>query len=320
MGLSWAEIESGIYGQPQLSNQARIISEKEMRLFELVTPGEDFYLGKQAGDTIGFRLVGRISGTATTALSEYQKIPMVKPPTYDAQATAARYGIAVPWTGLREDLDRLDVEDTVIATLREHSARTHNALIYNALVAGRSFSYVALTASSGNFTTGGPSGTAAADFSAFHARKIKLNMTKNNVPFADAESYHAVISPTMYMGMFADSTAVTGFVDVKKYAADGADGLLNGEIGKYMSTRYIEDNDALPDAIGSGSAFGSGFFCGFDACREVPVYPMRLLANLNLGGDFGQQKAIAWVSLLAYKTVWIHSTHGQGAVVHYTTA
>lgn len=322
MGLAWADIEGGIYGNPELSKQARFQASLMTRFNELVTPADDFYLGKHSGDTIGFRLVGRLTGVGTTALGEYQKVPMVKPPTYDATAVVYRRGVAIPWTGVREDLDRLDVEDTVIHSLKEHSARTHNKLISDALTAGRSFTYVAKTATTNDINDDGTvTDQAAAAFSGWHARRIVKHLTKRNVPFADGKNYHAIISPTMKNDLLDDDKAVTGFVDVKKYAGGGADGILEGEIGTYMSTRFIEDNDstALPDEIGLNSNYGSGFWCGLDACREVPVYPMTLFANTNLGGDFAQQKAIAWLSMLTYKTVWIHATHGQGSVLHYTS-
>lgn len=322
MALSWAEIESGIYGNPELSLESRFVASKMTRLNELVTPGEDFYLGKQSGDTVGFRLVSGLTVDGTTALGEFQKIPMTKPTTYDATAIVYRRGVAIPWTGVREDLDRLDVEDTSVHALQEHSARTHNKLISDALIAGRSFCYTPTSSSAANFTTNGtPSGTMAANYSAFHARQITKQLLKYNVPHADGEYYHAAISPTMYMNLF-DDVGVNGFVDVKKYSPGGADGAMSGEVGTYMQVRYIVDNDsnALADGIGSGSAYGSGIFCGLDACREVVVYPMQLLVNMNLGGDFGQQKAIAWLSFLTYKTVWIYASHTQGVVLHYTTA
>lgn len=322
MSLSWAEIESGIYGNPELSKTSRFQASLMTRLNELVTPGEDFYIGKQSGDTVGFRLVSRITGTATTPLSEFQKIPMTKPTTYDATAVVYRRGIAVPWTGVREDLDRLDVEDTTIHALKEHSARTHNKLISDALIAGRSFCYVATGAATQSITDNGtPSGTAGANYSAYHARRIVNHLVKRNVPYADGSTYHAAVSPTMHMNLM-DDVGVNGFVDVKKYASGGAEGVMNGEVGTYMQTRYMVDNDSnsVADGIGTSSLYGSGFFCGLDACREVVVYPMQLLANMNLGGDFGQQKAIAWLSMLTYKTVWIYATHGQGSTLHYTTA
>lgn len=316
--LSWAEVDATTYGNPELSTKARFISDYEMALFDAVTPGEDFYLGKQSGDSVAFRLYGRISGTGTTPLTEFQKVPMTSIPSYVGSATVYRRGIAVPWTGLREDLDRLDTESSVVWGLRDHSARTHNELIYNELVASRSWCYNATTSSTYGFQETSPAGAAGAAFSLFHARKIALQLSKQNVPFADGKMYHAFISPTMHNNLF-DDTGANGFVDVAKYANAGADGILNGEVGKLMNVRYSVDNHIIPDAIGTGSAFGSGFFLGFDAVREVIVYPMQLLANMNLGGDFGQQKAIAWLSLLAYKVAWIKASHGQGTVVHYTS-
>jgi N4-gp56 family major capsid protein len=321
MSISWTELSGGIYVNPELSSQARHVAAYSTRLYDLVTPADDFFLGRKHGDTIGFKLFGRIAGTSETGLGEFQKIPMATMPQYEVTATVARRGIAVPWTGLREDLDRLSVEDAVIHGLKEHSQRTHEKVIYDALVAGRSFTYVALTASTQQVRTDGTViSSANANFSAYHARRVKLTLTQYNTPFADGSNYLAVVSPTMWMNFF-DDVGVNGYVDVKKYAGGGADGVMNGEVGSYQGIRFIEDNTTtiLPDAIGTGTAYGSGFFVGADAVREIPVYPMQLLANTNLSGDFGQQKAIAWLSLMAYKTVWNYTTHGQGVVLHYTS-
>lgn len=319
MSISWSELSGTIFVNPELSKQARFISSKMMRMFELVTPADDFFLGKKSGDTIGFKLWGRIAGTSETALSEFQKVPMTTLPQYTAQATVSRRGIAVPFTKYREDLDRLTVEDPIVHGLQEQSARTHNKIIYNALVSGRSFIYTPLTATTQDFQTNGtPAQSAAAKFSGYHARQIALYLKKYNTPKADGNYYHSVVSPTMMMNLFDDTAAVTGFVDVKRYTSS-ADGLLEGEVGMYHGIRFMEDNDVLPDAIGTGTAYGSGFVVGYDACREVPVYNMELLANMNLGGDFGQQKALAWLSLLTYKTVWVYASHGQGTVLHYTS-
>lgn len=323
MSTSWAEVESGIYGNPELSDQLRFVATKKMRMYDLVTPADDFALGKNSGDTIGFKIAGPIAGTATTALSEFLPVPMATIPQYEVSFTVYQYGLAVPWTGLREDLDRITVEDMVMHALKEHSARTHNVLIANALTSGRSFCYSATGAATFTLTTNGtPSGTAAAGFSLYHARKIRLSLVKYNVPPADGENYAAVASPTVIDGLLGDaSSANGGYVDVAKYSPGMADGILNGEVGTVQKIRIVEDNsNAISDAIGSGSAFGSMFVTGFDACREVMVYPMQILINTNLGGDFGRQKAAAWLSLLGFKTPWIYSTHGQGTVLHYTTA
>lgn len=320
MGLNWAEIDGTNYGNPELSTEARQIASQMCVMEEAVTPATDFALGRKSGDTVAYRLYGRISTSGTTALGEYQKVPFVDIPEYTGTGVVYRRGVAVGWTGTREDLDRLDVESTVVYNLAEHSGRTHNTLIYNQAVTDRSFAAVLTTSSNLNFTTNGtPSGTAAAPFTGWAARQIKKNFDKYNVPKFDGAGYLGIVSPTMYYNLF-DDTAASGFIDVKKYAPGGADGALRGEAGSYMSLRFTIDNHAMTDGIGSGSAYGSGMFFGADAIKEIVVYPMQLLANMNLSGDFGQQKAIAWLSFLGYKGPWNYTSHGQGTICHYTTA
>lgn len=322
MGMSWAEVDGTIYGNPELSLDARTTAAKQCKLDELVTPAEDFALGKKSGDSVGYRLFSDITTSATTALGEYQKVPMADVPEYTGTVSVYRRGIAVPWTGFREDLDRIDVESVVVKALAKHSGRTHNSLIATEFIAGRSFTYVAQTASTQTLATDGTvAQTAGANFSAYHARRIANYLTVYNVPPADGDGgYIAAVSPTMFMNLY-DDVGVNGFVDVKKYAPGGADGALKGEKGSYMGIRFIVDNSGdISNAIGTASAFGSGFICGADAIKETVVYPMQLLANTNLGGDFGQQKAIAWLSLLAYKTVWNYTSHTQGTTLHYTSA
>lgn len=320
MALNWEDLGGSIYANPKLSEEAEFISTQMMRMKDLTVPAGNMALGLNNGDSVGIKLWGRISGVATTALTESVRVPMATPPEYTVSATVYQRGIAVPWTKYREDLDRLGVEDVVVHSLNEHSARTHNTLIYNEAVAGRSFCYSATSGTAGTFTTNGtPSGTAASNLNGFHVRNIVKNLKKNNVPFADGNNYLAAVSPSSMMGLFDDSTAVNGFVDVAKYTSQ-ADGLLNGEVGKYFNVRFIEDNQVIPDNIGSSSLYGSGFVVGLDAIREIVARPMELLANMNLGGDFLRQKAIAWLSVLTYKAVWNHTSHGEGRICHITTA
>lgn len=325
-GFTWADQGGGTYANPELSSKLRFQNSLQSRFFECVEPGGDVALSKNHGDTVALKLWGRNTTVATTALSETGTVPYITLPEYTVTAQVFQRGVAMAWTGQREDLDRLAVEDPIIHGLKDHSSRTHNKLIYDALVAGRSFCYTPLSASTGNFTTNGsPTGTAAVNFSGFHVRNIVKNLKKYNVAPFDGDNYLCIGSPTMLAGLFEDGSVSGGFVDVQKYSPTYADGLINGEIGKYFKTRFVEDNDVLNgslDAIGSGSAFGSGFFLGAEACKEISVYPMELRANMNLGGDYGRQKGIAWLSLLAYKTIGNYTTHGIGfgSVCHYTSA
>lgn len=320
MGLkNWTAISSTIYGQPELSSQARMINELVTKLLDLVDPSDEFFIGKKSGDSVGFRLVGRISGTADTPIGEFDPVPFMDPPEYVGTGTVDRYAHAIAWTGERADLDRLDNEDTYIKALREHNSRTVNKLIYNALVAGRSFGYVPLTATTANFTTDGTlTGANASPLSFWHMQNITKNLIKRNVPFFDGENYLAALSTTAKFNIAMD-TQSGGWIDVKKYASSGAEGVLKNEVGSVGQIRCILDNDVLNDGIGTGSAFGSGFVVGDEAVKEMQVYPMHFRYNDNLGGDFGNQAGIAWQMLLGYKACWNYTSHGQGSICHIAT-
>lgn len=326
MSHSWSDIEGGYYGNPELSEQIRFAASKQMRFNDVIDKASDFAIGKKAGDSVAFTLFGPIATTSTTALNEYQKLPMKKLARYEGTAVVYRYGVAVGWTGLREDLDRLDVQTPIIHALKRNAAETENQLQYEAAIAGRSFCYVALGAGSTpgthyNWTTNGtPSGTAATKFTAQHARNVARQMSDVNVPTFDGENYVAVIGTGMYFDIF-DDIGTNGFVDVKKYASGGAEGVLEGEFGSYFNTRYVRDNHIVKNNIGSGTAYGEGFFFGGESIKEALVSPFELKANLNLGAGFGEQKAIAWTMIKGYKGgMWDYTTHGQGTIVHYTSA
>lgn len=328
MSKTWAEISGGIYGNPELSKQELAIAYRRMKLADAVTPSKEFAIGKRSGDKVGWRLLGRISALATTALTENQKVPFAKAPEYTATATVSRYALAIATTSVRKDVDRIDVDEANIRVLRDNMARTHNYLIWAALVAGRSFCYVATgTASSptNSFTTNGtPSGTAARGIQLYDIRQMQFRADQYNIPPADGENYYLYVSPSVKQAFLLD-TGSNGFVDVSKYASGGAEGILNGEIGRVGQCRVVMDNDAMNQAgvsegIGTGSAFGTAFMLGEDAVKEVMVYPPHFRLNMNISNDFQNQAGVAWQSLLTYAVEWNYTTHGQGSIIHYVTA
>lgn len=318
MGLkNWSSIGSTIYGNPKLSSQARMINEKVTRLLELVSPSKEFYIGKKSGDSVGMRVVGRIPGTADSPIVEGDTVPFGDPPEYHITGQVYRYAHAIAWTGEREDLDRLDNQSTYVKALREHNSRTINKLIYDELVSGRSYTYVPTAAATGEFRTDGSFNSEVADspLSFWHAQNIVKNLIKNNVPFFDGENYLAALSTTAKFNVAMD-TQSGGWIDVKKYAASGAEGVLQNEVGTVGQIRCILDNDVVDDGVGTSSLYGSGFVVGDEGIHEMQVYPMEFRYNDNLGGDFGNLAGVAWQMLLGYKSIWNHTAHGVGGVCH----
>ena len=328
MSETWSELSSGYWGNPELSKKELAIAYRMMRLADAVTPSSEYALGKQSGDKVAWRLVGRITQSGTTPILETQKVPFGKPTEYTATSTVYRYAFAIATTALRKDLDRINVDEVNIRTLREHLARTYNALIYAALVAGRSFAYVAtgsVSSPTNTFTTTGtPSGTLNRRFIRYDIVKLARYAEQYNIPPADGEGYIMFVSPSIKEDIMLD-TAVNGFIDVKKYASGGAEGVMNGEIGSAGGIRFVVDNDAMnvsgtSEGMGTGSAFGTGFFLGENAIKDVVVYPPHFRLNMNLSNDFNNQAGICWQGLQTWACEWNYTSHGQGQIIHYTTA
>lgn len=137
------------------------------------------------------------------------------------------------------------------------------------------------------------------------------------MPLADGSNYWFFGSPRIESDLLLD-VGTNGFVDIAKYDPSRVGGIMNGEIGKAATCRFVIDNDALTDTV--SSVYAMGFMTGAEALREVCVYPFHLRAQRNLGQDFDSQMAMAWVSFLGVKALWNHTTHGIGSIVHYTSA
>lgn len=319
---NWIAFSGTASANPKLSKKARFQAAKQTKLSEVVDPSDDLYLGKNSGDSVAYRLYGRITSLATTALGEFQPVPFTSPTVYHGSAIVYRYAQAIAWTGEIADIDHVDVKDAAIAALTDSMARTENYLIDAALAAGQSFTYAPTGATAGTFTSDGTCITsAAAAFGLWHVMNIARYMLKMNVPYADGENYIAVISPTAKFNLLADTaTANISFTDVKKYASGGAEGILRNEIGSAGGIRFICDNDVLDDGIGTSSLYGSGYVCGHEAIKEIMVYPAHFRFQENLGQDFGNQAGIAWQMLKGWSVPWNYTTHGEGRILALTSA
>lgn len=323
MSSSWVSVGGTTFVNPELSKKVRMVSRYQTKMYQVVDPASEFNIGKKSGESVSIRVRGRHTVLSTTALTEFQPIPLQDSPEYYVTATAYRRGAGTAYTGVRADLDRIDTESEVIEALRDQAARTKDKVIYDILVAAHDLWYVALTASTFGFGTNGtPSGTEAVAFTRFHLNKLILKATQYNIPYFDGSNYVFLCSPIIEENVQND-TATNGFVDVAKYDPSRVQGLLAGEFGKLGKVRMVMDNSAdltAWDGVGTGSAFGTGFLCGGDFCKEIMVYPMHFRFQENLGQDFGNQHAIGWQELCGYKVLWNYTAHGQSSFIHYTTA
>jgi len=316
MAATWTSISAGVYGNPELSMKARHLAAKQTRCFEVVSPATDFNIGKNSGDRVTTRIVGRLTTLGDTALTELQPVPTYQTPIFEVTGTIYRRALGVLWTGSRADLDRLSVRDETIKALRDNAARTRNKVIYTALVAQASFGYVATAATTRTLTTDGTvTGTANSSFNWLHAITLVKDLDNNNTPPADGKNFIMIGRPELESDLLL-GTAAGQYVDIAKYSEGMVGEVLNGEVGKIGRLRLIVDNDAF--SLTAANSNPSGFVCGFEAIKQIlGPYPLHFRVQLNVGMDFGNQSGIAWQSMEGFQAPKNFTLHTEGAIMNY---
>jgi N4-gp56 family major capsid protein len=220
---------------------------------------------------------------------------------------------SVPYTGLLEDLGEIDVKDIIDQTLRDDARQTLDRLVgYQmfqtplrvAPTSGTSTTAVTLTTNSATATTNN------VELGTGHIKAISDIMKDRNIPAYDGDDYVAVTHATT-MRTFKNSLET-----IHQYSETGIQLIFKGEVGRYESIRWIEQNE-IPKGHANDAAFnltsGSAnyvydavaddwnngksswaLFMGSDTVLEAPAIPEEIRAKLP--GDYGRDKGIAWLN------------------------
>jgi N4-gp56 family major capsid protein len=306
----WASGTLGGYlSNVKLSEELRHAAQPMMRFRQFVNIKES--LGKGNGDTVIFDKIRNVStagGTLveTTTMSEHSYL------IGKGTLTVTEWGNAVPYTGKLEALAGWDPQNVTQRVLRNDMAKVLDK------AAGTQFQasdvkYVCLTSTSGTLTTNGTAGgTAGSNLNAYHVKQIVDWCKKNNVPMADGMTYNAISSVNGLRGLKDDTTG-GGWVDASRYADPKK--LLRGECGEYYQTRFVEENNALSNAL--GGSYGEAVVFGADAVVEAIALPEEVRAKIPT--DYGRSKGVAWYGILGFAKMWDYSTDGEEHVVHVTS-
>ena len=137
-----------------------------------------------------------------------------------------------------------------------------------------------------------------------HVKAIVDTMKERNVPPYTADDYACISRPTTFRN-FKNSLET-----IHQYTETGLAMVFNGEIGRYESTRFVEQtfipaggaaNATSYDPWGNvAQAWTNGlsswaFFFGGDTCTEAVCIPEEIRAKLP--GDYGRSRGIAWYYL-----------------------
>ena len=268
--------------------------------------------GKGHGQIFTWDQVGTLA-RANRALTETNTMPESQFRILQGTGTVVERGVAVPYTGMLEALSKFSVRQPIMKALKVDANRDLDALAFNQFN-NTPLRYANSTATTGPATAFTTNGTATLTnsqaFATYDAKAIVDIMRERNIPFYTENNYVAIGWPTTFRAV--KNTLET----LREYTETGMQMILNGEIGRYEQTRYVEQTNvpkggaadsATFDALNNTADAWNGaysdwiFFIGDDAVIEGTAIPVEVRAKIP--GDYGRSKGVAWYSLLGYACV-----------------
>lgn len=316
MAHSWvSDGPSGVYKNHDLSSKLRMAAIAEAKFMQFVKPEEGY--GKKKGESVTITRVSNISVPTTDVLDELERIPEDSLSLSTQAVVVAERGRAVPYTKLSQDLSHFDLGSAIQKKLKDQLKLSMDKAAAAKFKAGQILAVPTGISETTFETDGAVSNTAASNLNMYHVESIRDYMygTLNIAPFS-GDDYVAVIITQAKRGLMRDPA----WVDWKKYT--DPDAKFNGEIGRIENIRFVETNytSSLSQSLGTGSVLGEGVFFGEDPVVMAVAEDPHLIAEENVGSDFGRAKSVAWYGIYGFGQIWSDSANAGEARVVYMTS
>jgi N4-gp56 family major capsid protein len=313
---SWvSDGPSGVYKNHDLSSKIRMAAIKEAKFMQFVKPEEGY--GKKKGESVTITRVSNVTVPSDDVLVELSRVPEDTLSLSTQAITVAERGRAIPYTKLSVDLASFDLGGAIQKKLKDQLKLRMDITAATAFKAGQILAVPTGISATTFETDGSVSNAAVSNLNMYHVESIRDYMfsTLNIAPYVD-DDYVCIMITQAKRGLMRDPA----WVDWKKYTDPAAK--YNGEIGRIENIRFVETNHttALADAAGTGSVLGKAVFFGEDPVTMAVAEDPHLIAEENVGHDFGRQKSVAWYGIYGFGQIWSDSANAGEARVVYVTS
>ena len=267
--------------------------------------------GKGKGDTFHWNVYSDVTTQGTT-LTETSTMPETNFTITQGTMTITEFGNSVPFNSKLDDLSEHPVKEVIQKVLKNDAKKAFDIAAHAEFnktplrvipTGGTSVDSVTL------FTNGTVTGTNAAPLTAEHAKAIVDLMKERNIPPYEGDDYFAMAHPTTFRALKNNLEAL------HKYVQEGFTMIMNGEMGRYESTRYIEQTNIAKAAWATGKS-NWAFFFGADTVAEGIAVPEEMRGKIPT--DYGRSRGIAWYYLGGFGLVQTQAS--QGRIVKWDSA
>jgi N4-gp56 family major capsid protein len=243
--------------------------------------------GKHAGDTFHWNIYSDVQ-TAGTTLAETATMPETNFIITQGTMSIGEYGNSVPFTERLDDLSKQPVMEVIDKVLKndakkafDKAAYTQFALTPLHVISSAGTDTAAITL----YTNGTVTGTASAALNKEHVKNIVDTMKERNIPPYVNDDYICLAHPTTLRRLKNDLETIHQYVD------QGFQMILNGEIGRYESVRFVEQTNIAKKTWASATS-NFAFFFGQDTVAEGIAVPEEMRGKIPT--DYGRSKGVAW--------------------------
>lgn len=267
--------------------------------------------GKGKGDTFHWNVYSDVAAQGTV-LAETSTMPETNFTISQGTMTITEYGNSVPYTGKLDDLSEHPVKEVINKVLKNDAKKAFDSGAHAQFnltplrvipTGGTDTSAVTL------FTNGTVTGTNNVALGKEHVKTIVDLMKERNIPPYEGDDYFSLAHPTTYRKFKNDLETV------KQYTSEGFGMIVNGEVGRYENTRFVEQNNIAKMAFINGKSNWTYFFGG-DTVAEGIAVPEEMRGKIP--SDYGRSRGIAWYYLGGFGLV--QTAAAQARVVKWDSA
>lgn len=327
-GQVWAVNSLGGYmHSDNLSKKLRMAVQPECKFRQFADVKDASQQGKKKGDTFHWDIYSDVATQGGT-LTETDTMPKTNFTISQGTLTITEGGNSVPYTGKLDDLSEHPVTEIINKVLKNDAKKffdieaheEFNSCVLRAVPAsGTSTSAVTVT------TNGTATLTNDKAFKNTHVRAMVDAMKERNIPPYTGDDYYAIAWPST-LGTLKDDLE-----GVYQYTQTGFRRVVNGEIGRYQSCRFVEqtnipkggaaDSSTWNSRTNTADAWNKGdsdwiFFLGEDTVAEAIAVPEEMRGKIPT--DYGRSKGVAWYYLGGFGIV--HTQAAQCRIIKWDSA
>lgn len=283
----------GFMWSPNLSKVLRFSLQPLCKFRQFADIKDAAVQGKGKGDTYHWNVYSDVATQGTT-LVETTTMAQTNFTITQGTMTITEYGNSVPYSGKLDDLSEHPVREIIQKVLKNDAKKAFDSAAHGQFAATplRVIPTAGTdTAAVTVYTNGTVTGTNNVAMGKAHVKSIVDYMKEANIPPYEGDDYFSIAHPSTYRGFKND------LEPMKLYTQEGFQMLMNGEIGRFESTRFIEQTNIKKGVTFNGTPWTNGksnfaYFFGADTVAEGIAVPEEMRGMIPQ--DFGRSRGIAW--------------------------